>query len=49
MDDIKNVNKKDLRVQIKKIDMFFKCNNIFYIHQLKIDYDTSIQNVFSKE
>ena len=49
MDDFLNVIKKDPQVQIKMKDMLDIYNRLPCNDQLKIGYDTLIQNVILKE
>ena len=48
MDDFINVIKKDPKVQTKN-NMLDRYNKLTYKNQLKIGYDTLIQNVIFKE
>ena len=49
MDDFINVNKRDSKVEMKIKVMLDKCIELPIIYQLKIGYDTLIQNVILKE
>ena len=47
--DFVNIIKKDPKVRVKTKDMLDRYNNLPYIYQTKIGYDTLIQNVILKD